>query len=346
MNVKKVLLVLVFLLASVFLSQTLQADNIKGYIIPEYYFVVSQNSADEEGSVEGHHGFWIRRIYFSYNTKISDKFSARVRLEMDSPAFEEDKLIPFIKDAWLKYKLGGGANLVVGIMEPPSFNKIEKFWGYRHLEKTAPDLFKLASSRDFGIALDGKTKGGLVYTLMYGNYSSNKSEDNKGKGVYGRLGYTSKSVYAEANAHFSNDGSKDYLYLTGFAGLKGKFGNVGLAFHHKNQSPDEGDDEDTQVLSAMGIFKLSKKAKAVFRFDYFLKENLKDIGGYLPVPSAVAPARLLIAALDFKVHKMIQITPNVKFVFYGDPDAGIDKPGSDFYINLTAKIKFQSDFNK
>ena len=52
-------------------------------------------------------------------------------------------------------------------------------------------------------------------------------------------------------------------------------------------------------------------------------------------------ARFLIAGLDFSLHKMVKISPNVKYVFYGDSANG-DAPKGDLHINLTAKISFKS----
>lgn len=339
MNVKKVLLLTIVMVLFI-LPSAVQADDLKGYMIPEYYTVLGHNEG-EEGEIQGQHGFWLRRIYFGYNTKLSDKLSARVRLEMASTAFAEAKLVPFVKNAHLKYKLGGGANLIFGIIDPPSFNKIEKFWGYRFLEKTGPDFFKLASSRDFGLSLDGKSKGGLVYTLMYGNYSSNKSEDNKGKAFYGRVGYQTKSLYAEVNGHYAADGSKKYTFLSGFVGCKANFGRAGLGYHYKNQDPETGDSNDTSMISGFGIIKMSKKSEVVLRYDHYLNENLKNISGYFPVVSADAPARFLIAGINFKVHKMVNIMPNIKYAFYSNPDSG-SKPEADFHFLITGYVKFKT----
>ena len=246
-----------------------RADDIRGYMIPEYYFVLSHHEGED--GIEGQHGLWFRRIYFGYNTKLSDKFSARVRFEMNSTAFGEGTLDPYIKNAHLKYSLGGGASLIGGIIEPPSFDLVEKFWDHRYLEKTPADLFKFASSRDTGLALGGKTKSGFVYTLMYGNYSSNKGEDNKGKGFYGRLGYETKQFYVEANGHFSSDGSNDYTFLSGFAGFKGDWGNVGANYIYLNKSPEEGDSKDMSCISAFSTIKLGDKTNAVLRYDHMLR---------------------------------------------------------------------------
>jgi hypothetical protein len=43
---------------------------------------------------------------------------------------------------------------------------------------------------------------------------------------------------------------------------------------------------------------------------------------------------------------MIQVSPNVKYVFYGEGDNGAGKPDGDFYINLTAKVSFKTSWNK
>lgn len=316
------------------------ADDIKGYIIPEYYTVAGHH-AGEEG-IEGQHGFWIRRIYFGYNTKLGDGWSARVRFEMNSPAFEEDNMVPYIKNAHLKKDLGGGAGFLVGIIEPPSFNKIEKFWGYRFIEKTAPDFFKFASSRDFGAALEGKTKSGLVYTLMYGNFSSNKGEDNKGKAVYGRVGWESETAYLEANGHFAGDGGKDITYLTAFGGLKGSWGRAGIGYHYKSEKPEEGDSKSSGILSGFGVLKLGQKSEIFARYDHFADPGFKDIGGYIPVPAAIFDARFLMAGIAFKLHKNITFSPNVKYVFYGGDNA----PDGDFYFNLTGYIAFKTSIGK
>jgi hypothetical protein len=311
-------------------------DDIKGYMIPEYYAVASHHSGED--GIEGQHGFWIRRIYFGYNTDLGNGWSARLRLEMNSPAFSEGTLDPYVKNAHIKKKLGGGASILVGIIEPPSFDKVEKFWGYRFIEKTPADFFKFASSRDFGVALDGKTKGGLVYTVMYGNYGSNKSEDNKGKAIYGRLGWEAKKMYVEGNGHYANDGGKDITYLSLFGGFKGGWGRLGVGYNYLDEKPEEGDSKNSGIIFGFGSINIGKKAEIFARYDHFTDLSFKDIGDYVPIPAKHYEARFLMAGLNFKVHKMVQISPNVKYVFYDGDGA----PEGDFYLNLTAKISFET----
>jgi len=330
-------LVLSTVLIVLVLASFVSADEIKGYMIPEYYVVADQNNEE----LSGQHGFWIRRIYFGYNTKFGKGWSARVRFEMNSPAYGESKMTPYIKNAHLKKTFNGGMSLLIGIIEPPSFNKAEKFWGFRYIEKTAPDFWKQASSRDFGIAIDGKMKGGFVYTFMYGNYGSNKGEDNAGKGVYGRLGYAKKNLYLEANAHFANDGSKDKSFFHFFGGFKGGWGRFGVGYSSYMQKEEGKDDFSNGIISAFGVFNLGKKSEIFGRYDLLNDLNHKNISGYIPIPAKSDKARMAIIGLNFKINKNVKISPNVKYIHY----AGNNLKG-DFYFNLTAKISFKSVFGK
>ncbi len=333
---KKNLIIVMVLVVFVFTSFG-TADDLKGYIIPEYYIVADQNNDD----LSGQHGFWIRRIYFGYNTRLGDGWSARVRFEMNSSAFEEGSLVPYIKNAHLKKSLKGGMSLLIGIIEPPSFSKVEKFWGLRYIEKTAPDFWKQSSSRDFGVALDGKTSGGVVYTIMYGNYGSNKGEDNSGKGVYGRLGYEKNNLYLEANVHFAGDGSKDNSFYHLFGGLKGGWGRAGVGYSSYIEKEEGEDDFSNGIISAFGVFKIGKKYEVFGRYDLLDDLNHKDVSGYIPVQAGSNKARMLIAGLNMKVIKNIKFSPNVKYVYYQNSDLK-----GDLYFNLTAKVSFKSIFGK
>ncbi|MCP4217580.1 MAG: hypothetical protein GY765_23260 [bacterium] len=343
MKINKVCVALLVVFIASLFSGLGYADDLKGYMIPEYYSVASHH--DGEDGIEGQHGFWLRRIYLGYNTKLGNGWSARVRFEMNSSAFESDKLYAYVKNAHVKKSIGGGASILAGIIEPPSFNKVEKFWGYRHIEKAAPDFFKLASSRDFGIALDGKTKSGLVYTVMYGNYSSNKGETDKGKAIYGRLGWEAKTSYLEANAHYAASGGKDILYLSLFGGLKGDWGRFGIGYHFKEEKPEDGEKKNNGIISAFAVAKVGKKMEVFARYDHLTDYNFKNIGDYVPIPAKMFKARFLMAGLNVKVHKMIQLSPNVKYVFYEEDEFGM-KPDGDLHLNLTAKISFKTGFGK
>jgi len=88
--------------------------------------------------VEDQNGFWLRRVYLTYESDISDKFKARARLEFNSPgnfSTSAANIVPYLKDATISYQYAPLHKLTVGIQDSLAYGNIEKFYGYRHLEK-------------------------------------------------------------------------------------------------------------------------------------------------------------------------------------------------------------------
>ena len=54
---------------------------ISGLMFGDYYWF----AADHRDVLEEQNGFWLRRIFLTYDQKFSEAFSTRVRLEMNSP---------------------------------------------------------------------------------------------------------------------------------------------------------------------------------------------------------------------------------------------------------------------
>ncbi|MCP5050620.1 MAG: hypothetical protein GY940_25885, partial [bacterium] len=272
--------------------------------------------------------FWARLLYFGYDTNLGHGWSAAVGFEMNSPAYEKETMVPYVKSAYIRKALGKGAQLLIGIIPTPSFDKTEGFWGLRYIEKTATDLFQFAAPRDFGIALEGKTGNGLVYNLTYGNYGSIEGEWNKGKAIYGRIGWESESHYLEANGHYAKDGRNKITFLSVFGGLKGSWGRFGIGYHYKNMKPGASDSVNNSIISTFAVVNAGEKIQAFVRYDHNTDFNFENIGGYLPNPAADYKSRLLVVGTAYKVSEMIRICPNLKYVFYGESGIG-EKPGGD-----------------
>lgn len=124
--------------------------------------------------IKNHYGFWFRRIYFTYDYSFNSSFTTRLRLEMNNNGdyTSSEVITPFVKDAFLEYKFSN-QKAYFGIASPPTFELIEKILGYRAVEKTALDLQRMASSRDFGIGMKEQfdSMGQFKYNVMIGNSS-------------------------------------------------------------------------------------------------------------------------------------------------------------------------------
>jgi hypothetical protein len=343
---KKESLVLIVVMAVMVLPKPAQCDgSFKGKMFGDYYYVAGNNVQD----LEGRHGLWFRRIYFTYNNQLTDNLKMRLRLEMDSPGdfMSKDKMVPVVKDAWLSYSFGDNS-VLAGVISPPTFGKtIEDFWGYRCLEKTPLDLFKLRSSRDHGIAMKGNLNqsGSISYMAMFGNGSSNKGEINKGKIFYGALTFEpAEGFVLEAYGDYETEVDKvsSYVYQ-GFAGYQGDWGRIGLHFANKHvNAVDLG--WDFSVLSGFAVISAGSGLDIIARYDKTRGDGWEagfqgNKISYIPLADYVK-TNLIIVGVSFKVLDSLLLIPNVKYAFYDEPEMG-DKPDADIYANLSFLFKFK-----
>jgi hypothetical protein len=339
----------ILLIPSVGLSQFKPGSGeIKGYMIAEWYWVTDHHTGEEDG-IKGRRGLWFRRIYFTYNNKLSDTVKMRLRFEMNSPEYESDSITPKVKDAYIDFKLSDAANLRAGIMGPPVFGTIEDIWGYRSLEKTPLDLYKWTSSRDFGVSLYGGKK--FLWNIMFGQGSSNKGEADNGKKLYLSAAYADKGFHAELNGHYERRKEfYDEILIHPFITYSGDWGRVGVEYGNINlkYKPEDADEETYKfnVLSVFAVFSL-KKVDIIARYDRNWGDGYYKVWkgsgvDYVPFADYGEPS-FIIGAISWNVVKNVWLIPNIKYTTYADPkeDGQIDeKPGDDMYVNLTLWFKF------
>ncbi|MFQ5649935.1 MAG: hypothetical protein ACE5IY_08325 [bacterium] len=316
------------------------SGKISGYMFGDYYYMAANHNEDLEGA----NGFWMRRIYFAFDKGLSEAFSMRLRLEMSSAGnfTGKDKMTPVVKDAYLKWKKGKHS-IYLGISGTPTWGLVEKFWGYRSVEKTALDLQKLGSSRDFGIGVKGTLDSNkrVKYHLLLGNGSSNGTENNEGKKAM-------FSVSAKTEAGFIIEGYVDFeerpgetnrYTLQGFAGYDKKTFRVGVQFAHQNRQVAGADDMTLQVGSLFAVAKLSEKVWGFARIDRMFDPNPSGAKiSYIPF-DASAKSTFFVGGLDFQPAKNIHLMPNIEAVFYSENDAGVS-PDSDIIPRFSFYYKF------
>lgn len=319
-----------------------KAENGKfsGYMFGDYYYILGNHNEDFEKS----NGFWLRRVYFTYDQSLSKTISFRLRLEMATPdglTKNADIATPFLKDAYLKWKTGR-QQLLLGISGTPTWEVIEKTWGYRAVEKTPLDLQKFGSSRDFGLALKGNLDkaGKFKYHLMLGNGNSNKSENDTGKKVMFSLGfYPTKSIIIEVYGDWNDrPDSTDWTTLQAFAAYQTENARFGLQYAHQTRNGET--DTKLRLASLFAVFNLAKKVSVFGRIDRMFDPNPGGDGiSYIPF-SPDANSTFIVAGVDFKVHKNVNIIPNLEFVFYDNPVEGAEKPSSDVFFRITFWWRF------
>lgn len=302
-------------------SNALEAGKFSGYMFGDAYWVASNHDRE----LKDQSGFWFRRIYFTYDTPISEVFDVRFRVELNSPGdfTSSEKLQPALKDGYLRIK-HAGHQIMFGISPTPLKEVVEKIWGYRCVEKTALDLQKFGSSRDFGLALKGSldSEKRVNYHLMVGNGASNKSETNKGKKVMASLTLKPADV---VTLEFYSDyegrpGDTDRYTFQAFAACHGKAGRLGVQYAHQVRKGTP--DLELDLASVFGAVKLSGRVEWFARFDRMFDPNPDGAKiDYLPFDPA-ARSNLFITGTAVSLHQNVQVIPNVEIVSY-DKTGGI-----------------------
>lgn len=350
-------IILCFSLASSLFAQDDSGGKISGYMFGDYFYNVLRDSTIDDVSnkaLSGQkdlNGFQFRRIYFTYDYKISDKFSTRLRLESQTAVGVDNTLfLTFIKDAYLQWKeIFGGSNLVFGIQPPPTYTVTESVWGYRSLEKTIMDLRKIASSRDFGISLKGKliSNGKVNYWIMYGNGSAFESEGDKYKRVYAHLDFLPNenfriTVYGDYKFKPEKDFSgtsynNDALLTSLFLGYQEKNNfSVGLETFLQTNNNDVSNNStvsnrNTLGISAFGSYNFSETLAGILRYDYFDPNISGDFKG--------DSRNFVVAGMEIKLHDKVSIMPNLEYETYETPVNGVSIDPS-----LTARLTFYYEF--
>jgi len=312
-----------------------------GYMFGDYYWV----QAHRDSAIEGSNGFWFRRIYFTYQQKIDKQFTIRLRLEMNSRGdfgTTSAALVPYIKDAYLKWKKDR-TEVLLGISEAPTWRVLEKFWGYRSVEKTPLDLQRWGSSRDFGVAIRGKAARNDLfrYYFMLANGSGNKSEINRGKKLMATLGLHPGNFIFELYGDWNdNTGRRDFYTGQVFVGYKTRLFRVGLHYAHQLRQHPDAPDERLNLLSAFAVLKASEKVNLFARMDRNFDPNSRAARqAYLPFDPSVGNV-FLLGGFEYVVYDRFQIMPNIEAIVYDKNDATGVTPKTDVVPRITFFYQF------
>jgi hypothetical protein len=310
---------------------------IGGLVYADYYDV-ARSHRDE---LEGENGFWIRRLYFTYDHTLSKALSLRVRLEVNSEGDLQTTGVntPYLKDAWLKWAFGAHA-LAFGLAPTANIDFLDAFQGYRSVEKSPLDLYRWDSSRDLGLLLQGALgkERRTRYSLQLGNGSGTGSETNASKAVRGELVHRfAAGLVLEGYADWQDgpDG-RDVSTLAAFAGWEAKAWRASLQYgrQDRRESGPGGSDLALDFLSAFAAVRVAPRVTLLARVD----RNFDPIPGgettdYMPF-SEEAESVFALAGVDVTLARTVHLIPNLEVTRY-DGAADGTSPGADVVPRVT-----------
>ncbi len=295
-------------------------SKLSGNTFGDYYWF----AANHDAATEDQNGLWIRRVYLTYDMNKSDNVSLRFRLESGSPGVGgAGKMEPFAKDAYLKWTPGGGSRTwYIGLSGAPTFTGVEKAWGYRHVEKTPVDLYKLGSTRDFGIGVKHKLSEKADLHLMIGNGNSTGAENNKGKKYMASAGLAlTDDITVRGNLDF-DDQAGEATFMTAQVLLFQKTDTYRWGLQYVLNNQDNGTtDQSVNVAAGYVVFYLNEGTSALVRVDALLDESPKVGGGYLPLVNT-SKHYFILAGVDFSPEENFHVIPNAEIVVYDQ--GGVD----------------------
>lgn len=298
----------------------------------DYYWFVTNHNQD----IEGNTGFWIRRIYLTYDYQISESFSGRVRLEMASEGdlTTESVLIPEVKDAWLRYSYGQH-QIMAGIAPTPTWDLVETVWGYRSVAQSPLDLQDMGSSRGLGVSLKGEIGNAerLGYHFMVANGNGSATELNEGKKLMLAVSYQlSEHLVAQVYGDYEFLEANEYIYtLQGFVGYQNEAFNLGALYAYQWQSLQT---ITRNIVSVFTNFDISETLRGYLRADHtFEAYPFGDEISYFPF-SDEAQSTFIIGGVDIQLHPKVSLLPNAGAIFYGENERGVS-PHTDLIARLT-----------
>jgi len=353
-------IILTFLIIGKVNSQEFQETTkgkFSGLVFGDYFYNLQRDTNImtlkdvANGGTQDVHGLRLRRIYFTYDYKISDKLNTRFRLESDETQFTSSlkgaasSFGMFVKDAYLSWSFHSNHNITIGIQDPPTFVISESFWNNRFHEKTIMNL-RGYSSRDLGITLKGKIDdaGIFNYRVMAGNGSASIPENDKYKNYYGHLevkpvsgmsivaygDYKSRKKITDIyqNKSVSNNISTAALFV-GYR-QKDKF-SFGLETFYRftengydNKTDSLFADAEGLGLSVFATVNINPKNALFGRFDY-----------YDPDTNTTSNLRnMMFFGLNHKVDDKFIISPNIVVETYEKAE------NTDIKNSITPRLTF------
>jgi len=336
-----VLSTIMILFSAVFSEETESKGKFSGYMFGDYYYVLKYHNPE----IKDQRGFWFRRIYLTYDNEMDGHFATRLRLEMSNEGdfATSNAMTPFVKDAYLQYKIENHV-FSFGISQTPALSTVENIWGYRYLEKIPLDLYRMASSRDFGVAAAGRidNSGLFGYHVMLSNGSGNKQEIDKGKSGQVSVNWSPSGalIFETFGEYADAEGIEDAYTWRLFGGyVKDRF-RIGIEYADQTLQQAAAPDIKRRFLSVFICAGIIDKISVILRGDRMFDPNpAGEKIAFLPFDPE-APSTFILAAVEWAPVKEVCITPNLEYVTYGKADENIT-PGDDLYGRLTFFWKFK-----
>ena len=244
-------------------------------------------------------GFDIKRAYFQYTDDISDELFFKIRFDVGRDSDGDDtKLSAYIKNAYVDWSAYNSVLLSLGLISTNTYGVQEKNWGYRFIDKSVFDKYKMTNTADFGIGMAYQT-GSLGVSVQLLNGEGYKNIDADGEqSVYFRAMYGEKNLVKNSGYNFglvgSNSESSDMSgYFAGWSSDKIRIGFESGSY-----------DNNGVVEEATGLY---ANYSICDKCNIFIRHDLND----LDVDDPIDPIEQTMVGMVWNPTKGLYMSPNI-----------------------------------
>ena len=304
---------------TLFLSLAFMQGKIGGYAIFDYNGTTQQ--------------FDIDRTYFQYTNDISDDLFFKLRFDVGRSSDEADydiddeadnefeadnKLIVYLKNAYVDWKCPKGGKLTMGLLGTNSYGIQEKNWGHRFISKSVLDMYEMTKTADFGIGYSHSFGDfNMSFQAVNGegfkaDFDSGNTNDDKPT-AYIRLMYGEKNLIKNDGfniglVYTSEYNSTDDDHTNNLNGIFGGYAghNFRLGIEINNQVINETNESANAIYLN---YTITEKIDVFFRHD--VNDENADDDDWSP------PSQSLFGFI-FNPTKGLYLAPNITISDAGD----------------------------
>lgn len=301
MNTRFIILVFVFL-PVVSVPQNTSQDVTKeqssyafGQIYSGFYYCTKDNFKPRtafvfnQGIIGYSHEFYgkvIGKIMFDV-TRTTNFYSITDSIgnQMQYDYFEGSKYTAYLKMAEIKWDINKMFSLRVGqLLNTQYLTFQDKFWGYRYIDVTYQEKFRLGMPADFGIQFDYNLNGKLLnqFSIVNGE-GPFRYQDNNSKFIFSNNiqfyptdKFTLKLYTDYGPTPDTGSNKNDKYVISGFAGYKSEKFRIGGEYTYVFNYYFEKN-SDFNGLSVYGSLVFNKYFQALVRYDHLTLDGIDEL---------------------------------------------------------------------
>jgi len=228
--------------------------------------------------------------------------------------FEGSKYTAYLKMAEIRWDINKVVTLRFGqLLNTQYLTFIDPFWGYRYVDVTMQEKYRLGMPADFGVQVDLNTGEKLLHQFSVVNGEGPfRYQDLNSAFVYSYNvqftpfeGLTIKA-YADYGPSPDTAAVKDDKFvISGFAGYKNDKFRIGAEVDYVNNY-GWNRDQDVTAFSIFGGWNFYKKLDVLARYDYLVTKmpNETTRAGYVVAGLQYEPVKMFTTSLNFRYYSL------------------------------------------